>query len=68
MDLSELDGGSCSEKSRRYCDDEGEGKEEMEWSSVGVIYRRWIVREWDDNYVRKIDLERNEQRGPLAAP
>ena len=65
MDLTELDGGPYSKKSRRYGDDEGEGKEEMEWSSVGVIYRRWIVREWDDNYVRKIDL-RNEQRGPAA--
>ena len=29
MDLSELDGGSGSEKSRRYGEDEGEGKEEI---------------------------------------
>ena len=54
-----------AKKSRRYGDDKGEGKEEMEWSSVGIIYRGWIVREWDDNYVRKIDLH-NEQRGTAA--
>ena len=61
MDLSELDGGCGSEKYRRYGEDEGNGKEEMKQSSVGVIYRRWIVREWDGKYyVRNIDL-RNKQ-------
>jgi len=29
MDLSELDGSGSSERSRRYGDEEGEGKEEM---------------------------------------
>ena len=52
MDLSELDGGGGSERSGRYGEDEGEGKEETKYV---VIYRR-IVREWDDNYVRKIDI------------
>ena len=50
MDLLELDGGCGSEKSRRYSEDEAEGKAEMKQSSVGVICRRWIVREWVGNY------------------
>ena len=50
MDLSGLDGGGCTEGSRRYGEDMGEGKEDMKESSDVVIYRR-IVSEWDDNLI-----------------
>ena len=48
MDLSELDGGGNSERSRRYGQDDGDGMEEMKHASNVVTYRR-IIREWDDN-------------------